>query len=165
MAAPPSHHHYLLKVGSSNSKEAVTFDARPETIGPGWWTSLHVMAQVLDTTKLISKSQAKLVFEEQLSRGVGQYFPCLHCRIHALEYITKNKPSSSTSSSSSLLEWTYIFHQAVNARLKKKKTPSFEDLKTFLEDLKDGKGCTQCGGGGDNEKQELPLLLKRPLID
>lgn len=161
-----SHDDKRLKIGKS-----ILYDPRPESIGPGWWSSLHTLAYVCDTSKI---KDARELFVENVVRGIAQHFPCLHCRAHAVAYINQEDPISHLTSSISAgakrtcLEWTHRFHTAVNKRLNKKasENPTLEELEQFLEALREGRGCNDCGTIGDEQKPTLQLsFMRRQLVD
>src|SRR5690348_14042530 len=99
----------MLDVGSQKK----VFNANPEVVGPGWWHELHVLARFCDS-KPASRHQ---FFIDFLSEGLTKYFPCLHCRAHAVEYIKSHPVPNKASLSPVCAKWVYDFHNTVNARL------------------------------------------------
>lgn len=147
----------------------VPYDGRPEIIGPGWWAALHALAYVCDTS---AAKDARQVFVDNALRGIGQHFPCLHCRAHAVEYMNRTDPvrDLTTKKPSSCLAWSHRFHDAVNDRLKKKpeQRPTLVELSEFLAGLREGRGCNECGAVGDVKTatvEKPPVELRRQLVD
>jgi len=93
----------------------------PEYIGPGTWNLIHRIAHKARN----HKDQVDFI---KLVNEICSGFPCLVCRNHALEYI-KNHPLEEyldilvdvrgEKISIGLFVWTWKFHNAVNARIKK----------------------------------------------
>lgn len=162
--------HQVLSMGS------VPIDSQPETIGRGWWGMLHSIAYVHDTSTI---ANAREMFIDDVVRGIGQHFPCMHCRNHALDHMTKvdpiqnllKLPKSAFEGGPPLmvcLAWSYRLHEAVNERLKKAKTlrPTFAQLEQFLADMREGKGCHTCGPIGSQPVAAPPVKqMKRQIID
>jgi hypothetical protein len=129
-------------------------DGRPEHIGPGYWDCLAHIARCRDTTSL---PNARETFIDDIVRGVGGHFKCLHCREHALEYMTHTDPIRNIlrmpkfgPDGTTLMicsAWLYRFHEVVNERLKKprEQRPTFLEHEKYLDDLESGKGCHNCG--------------------
>ncbi len=146
-------------------------NVRPEHIGPGYWKALHQWAYVHDTSTIPGSRE---MFVDNVTRGIGQHFECMECRGHALEYIHKTDPvaqilkfSDSTKSLMLCLAWSYRFHEAVNERLKKPATqrPTFSQLEKYLADLREGKGCHNCGPIAAPSASAGHRRMRRPIID
>lgn len=139
------------------------------------WHSLHVLAEVVDTMPVEMQSAAREVFIQNAIRGVGLHMPCLHCRTHALEHIVQVDPvralslPSKGSTPLSCLEWSHRFHTVVSKRLGRSldKIPSLAELRTFLESLRQGHGCGDCGpvGKAPEENIVVPRGLRRQVLD
>lgn len=89
----------------------------PRYIGPGIWILFHSRSYRANTKENIQKCIDFIV-------DTCENFPCEHCREHAIKYITEYPPSKFSSyihaeNDIGLFMWTVIFHNAVNARLKK----------------------------------------------
>jgi hypothetical protein len=89
----------------------------PKYIGPGVWNTIHRQAYGANTP---SKQQQFIIFMKDTCYN----FPCTVCRGHCTEYI-KNNPlevyigSTVDDKPLGLFIWSWKFHNAVNARLKK----------------------------------------------
>ena len=93
----------------------------PKYVGPGTWNVIHRRAYNATTTKL------QIIFIEFM-KDICYGFPCVVCKDHCTEYI-KNHPMEEYTGVSiningkpvllGLFIWTWKFHNAVNARLKK----------------------------------------------
>ncbi len=124
------------------------------------------------------------MFVDNIVRGTGAHFECLECRAHAVEHMTKTDPIKNilalpkTGPNGTAVKlmvcsaWTYRFHEAVNDRLKKSPSqrPTFTQHEQYLADLREGKGCSDCGSIG--EVKTVPLAsqptrrkIRRQIID
>lgn len=93
----------------------------PEYVGPGTWNTIHRLAYVAKT-----KEQQKC-FAGTMNE-ICSGFPCFNCQYHCAEYI-RNHPMSEYMNMLvevngeklplGLFLWSWKFHNAVNARLKK----------------------------------------------
>lgn len=93
----------------------------PTYIGPGTWNIIHRRAWMARTP------ETQRLFIE-LMKDICYHFPCLVCRGHCSDYI-KNHPMEDYLELTlqignqkillGLFIWTWKFHNAVNARLKK----------------------------------------------
>lgn len=148
----------------------------PEHIGPGYWSALHQWAYTHDTS---THKESREMFVDNLVRGTGGHFECMNCRTHALEYMSKTDPirnilplPKTLPDGSPLLvclAWTYRFHEAVNERLKKSKSvrPTFSQLEKYLGDLREGKGCHNCGpiGSAPVVEKKRPVIIRTLTVD
>lgn len=163
---------HMLLIGTSK------IDVRPEHIGPGYWRALHQWAYVHDTSDIANSRE---MFIDNIVRGTGEHFECMNCRGHAIEYMNKTDPVRNILKLPKLagdgsillvcLAWTYRFHEAVNERLKKPSSqrPTFSQLDRYLSDLREGKGCNNCGPIGLPDTQLPPLpaprVIRRLVVD
>lgn len=93
----------------------------PEYVGPGAWNTIHRMA-------FSAKTKEQQTIFIQSMNDICSGFPCLNCRYHCSEYI-RNHPMEEYVNMSvdvngeklplGLFLWSWKFHNAVNARLKK----------------------------------------------
>ena len=81
----------------------------PTVFGPGLWFSIHTYA-IRATTK--ARKHAFIDYMEMIAESLK----CETCRMHATKYITENPMDRYIDD---LFRWTWIFHNAVNQRLKK----------------------------------------------
>lgn len=150
-------------------------DSRPEHIGPGYWRAIRDWAYVHDTSTLPS---AREMFIDNLVRGTAGHFECLHCRAHALEYMTHTDPirnilklpKTGPDGVKPLMvcsAWAYRFHEAVNERLKKPKEqrPTFAQVEQYHAELRSGKGCSDCGPIGSIRTVQSAPIIHRQLVD
>ncbi len=155
----------------------IRVDARAEHIGPGYWKALHQWAHVHDTSTIAG---AREMFIDNIVRGTGGHFECLDCRTHALEYMTSKDPirdilkfpkmgPDGNTPLKICSAWTYRFHEAVNQRLKKpaSQRPTFSQHEQYLSDLREGKGCHNCGpiGSIPDVVPRLSRVVHRRIID
>jgi len=90
----------------------------PVIIGPGKWDDMH--SKAIEATD--SNSQKEFI---KWNTDMLENFPCIHCRVHALQYLIANPMEDSVNvivdkdQKLGLFIWTWKFHNAVNARLKK----------------------------------------------
>jgi hypothetical protein len=98
----------------------------PVYVGPGIWYTFHALAAEAktDTDKRDVIKHIRLI---------QQKFPCLECKGHFGEYLTKHPPEETlgkNQSEDSLFLWTVNFHNAVNYRLRKPQV-SYEEAKSI----------------------------------
>lgn len=168
MTHPVSHESEPLLAGHR-------VDSRPEHIGPGYWDAIHTWAYVHDTSTI---SGAREQFIDNLVRGTAAHFKCLHCRAHALEYMTQTDPirnilklpKTGPDGVKPLMicsAWAYRFHEAVNERLKKHSSqrPTFSQMEQYYAELRSGKGCNDCGPIGTAPATRSIPIMHRQLAD
>lgn len=98
------------------------------------------------------------MFIDNMLRGTGAHFDCLDCRTHALEHMNTTDPirniltlpvkgRDGVAPIMACSAWVFRFHEAVNTRLQKPRAqrPLFKQFMHFLSDLREGKGCHDCG--------------------
>ena len=109
----------------------------PKIIGPGVWGTMNLIAK--KNTSNEGQEFAKRVIEDIIIT-----FPCMECRSHAIQYLSKN-PIEISAYEYSVFFWTVDFHNFVNKRLYKDYIDGQDALKIWsgenvcLED---------CGGAG-----------------
>jgi len=87
----------------------------PTKFGPGMWYTIHITALKLGQDLFIDWIRITL-----------NSIPCLKCRNHAIEYLDENNPTkfrdiyNSNGELIGMFQWTWKFHNDVNARLSKK---------------------------------------------
>lgn len=112
----------LLKEPNSVGKESDYKDiSDPKYVGPGVWHTIHRLAFEAKTKKL----QLEFI---NIMKIICNKFPCSVCKGHCQEYI-KNHPlekyldvyieDENGKELLGMFIWTWKFHNAVNARLKK----------------------------------------------
>lgn len=108
----------------------------PKVFGPGCWFSIH-------TAAFNAGNQGAKVAFVTLMKDLADKLPCIECRGHCKGYISKNPIESYWNTTDSkgrqigLFLWTVNFHNAVNARLRKKVIPFDEAYQMYSDD----KGC------------------------
>lgn len=150
-------------------------DSRPEHIGPGYWRALRDWAYVHDTS---TQPGAREMFIDNIVRGTGAHFECLHCRSHAVEYMTHTDPIRNILKFPKIgpdgetpvmicSAWVYRFHEAVNERLKKPKErrPTFHQVQDYHAELRSGKGCSDCGPIGSGHISHVVPIIQRQFAD
>lgn len=110
-----------LKKEKGSGKEEFKDYTDPKYIGPGTWNTIHRYAFIV---RLPSEQKNFIKFMKDICSG----FPCTVCRGHCTEYI-KNNPMeqyidvginiNGETVILGLFIWSWKFHNAVNARLKK----------------------------------------------
>lgn len=90
----------------------------PKVVGPGVWFSIHTLAMAAVT------EDKKRNFQDYMVT-LSIKFPCGKCRGHIREYLNSNPISDYWNVKSTegveigLFQWSWIFHNFVNARLNK----------------------------------------------
>jgi len=124
---------------NNNVKNDVEYISDPKKFGPGMWYSIHTTALRMGEDNFIDWIVVLI------SR-----IPCLDCRGHATEYLNKNPPSmykgvldENTGEIVGMFKWTYIFHNAVNARLGKRVIDYIEAYNIYSDDSACSSKCGQ----------------------
>lgn len=92
-----------------------TVPSKPENLA-GMWHVIHRNAYIADILKGGSNFTAELV-------NLAANFPCDKCGGHFREYLNKNNPTDFARDNPGdypYLKWTWIFHNAVSARINEK---------------------------------------------
>jgi Erv1 / Alr family len=93
----------------------------PTYVGPGVWLLIHQRALAART----SEEQKEVI---EFIRNTCQEFPCVKCSEHCLSYMRDRPPEEyigldvtigEKEESIGIFLWTWLFHNAVNARLGK----------------------------------------------
>ena len=99
----------------------------PVYVGPGIWFTIHTLA-----ANASSDNEKKDVIKH--IRKLHDRFPCLECKGHFGEYLTKHPPEDSLGGNEdALFLWTVNFHNAVNYRLRKPQV-SYEEAKSIYKE-------------------------------
>lgn len=100
-------------------KTAAKDFTNPAYVGPGMWVAIHTLAKSATTYE---KKKAFIEFMTTLRTS----FPCPTCRQHLNTYLDSHpfdpfwkKVDPTTGEEVGLLEWSFLFHNAVNVRLGK----------------------------------------------
>ena len=139
----------------------------PKYIGPGTWNLIHRRAFKAQT------HEQQLAFIEEM-KEVCYGFPCMVCKGHCTEYI-KNHPLEEylgvmvdidgVQLPIGLFVWTWKFHNAVNARIKKPimNWDTAYNLYSTSESLVCSKNCLEAAGPADGlEHTTAPIVPKIP---
>jgi hypothetical protein len=123
----------------------------PKIIGPGVWGTMHLLAK--KNTSREGQEFVKRVIEDIIIS-----FPCMDCRGHAMEYLSKN-PIEVDGYEFSVFIWTVDFHNFVNKRLYK----DYIDVQDALKIWSGENVCLEdCGEGSvEIDVQELRRELRR----
>ena len=93
----------------------------PEYVGPGAWVTLHKQS-------FLAREKPEQNEFIKYMTNLCYTFPCLHCRVHCSDYISKNPINDYKNIeveiqgmllSLGMFIWTWKFHNAVNLRLGK----------------------------------------------
>ena len=122
----------------------------PRIIGPGIWVEMHLKTRYADTEQKKHESVNHIWF-------LAETFPCENCRRHINEYVNTHpfdhlwNLKNDKGEEIGMFKWSWMFHNAVNARLGK----PFMDWNTAWEmyDIK-VKPCTDC----HDKDLELPPI-------
>lgn len=128
----------------------------PVYVGPGIWFTIHTLA---------ANSRTDSEKEDVIRhiRKLQDRFPCLECKGHFGEYLSKHPPEDTLGGNEdSLFLWTVNFHNAVNYRLKKPQV-SYEEAKSIFKenDLFCTKKCDEEENGttGSPKEQKGPRTV------
>ena len=86
--------------------------------GPGVWWTIHVQALHANSKESINKYIEYIEF-------ILPKLPCMKCRNHATEYLSKNRPENyiefidNDGELTGMFYWSWKFHNTVNTRLNK----------------------------------------------
>lgn len=129
--------------------------SNPKYIGPGYWTSWHLKTINSDTENK----------KAEVARNIAldiQNFPCLKCKNHAKEYVSRNPLIKAVKSNHplSLFAWTVNFHNSVSLRLNKKIYQIEEARKMWVGEAV----CTEnCGDDVEEKEVEIKEEVKEEL--
>jgi len=116
-------------------KEALECPPNSEQIGRSTWNFLHTMAAYYPSKPSTSEQSLMRSFLD----GLGEFYPCGHCRAHLREQMSESPPV--VTSASELSKWLCKIHNEVNVMLGK---PLFDCSRVF-ERYRDGpKDSTAC---------------------
>lgn len=137
----------------------------PKYVGPGTWSVIHQRAYDART----HKEQLEYIV---LMKGICYRFPCHVCRGHCTTYI-KNHPLEEYLDimveidgqhiAIGMFVWSWKFHNAVNARLKKP-IMSWEtayNLYSTKESLVCSKNCLEAAGPVTNITEPVPTPIAK----
>lgn len=110
------------------------FNQETSCWGPGIWLSIHILAFRSDKR---SNLQQFITY----MKDVSDFLPCLDCRKHCKEYISKLDPVDNVKA---CLYWSWKFHDKVNEITKNSYRPTFIQLQEYIDGLESGKGCEDC---------------------
>lgn len=139
----------------------IVFELReidPTISGPGTWIVIHVLALISDE----SGTKKDYEFYSLFIYRVVHNFPCSKCRSHAVKYLDKY-PIPATKQSGSLFEWSVIFHNVVNKRLKKKIMPLeeareiYQNTEVVLNNSSTGATCSLQATAKEGSCEDKPL--------
>lgn len=116
-------------------------------IGPGLWYGMHLDAAWATTPD-------KKVCVIGKIKNLQAKFPCGECKVHFGDYI-QSHPLEPTinADEEALFRWTFNFHNAVNARLKKPQVSYDDAKKIFYED------SAYCSADCDETPKRTPPRL------
>jgi hypothetical protein len=119
----------------------------PVYLGPGYWASWHLKSLYSDT------KDKKIEVARNIALDISN-FPCLKCKNHSKEYVTKNPLLYAVNNKDpySMFIWTFKFHNEVNLRIGKK-VYEFEEAKNMW--LKLEKCTKDCGEKDIVEEKKL----------
>lgn len=109
--------------------------------GPGVWWTIHVTALNADTVEKMKK------YMEYINLILPK-LPCDTCREHATTYLSQNPIEKymhikdDEGNNTGMFKWSWVFHNAVNARLEKQIVDYYTATQFYL----DSEVCTlSCG--------------------
>lgn len=121
-------------------KKKIKFPSNPRQIGPGIWYSIHILAK-----NAITEAKKNEFIDYMYLLSVE--FPCGNCRNHIQVYLNEHPFDpfmnlvNEKGEDVGMFKWTWMFHNAVNARLHK----PILDWDTAWEMFETGKEvCTNC---------------------
>lgn len=107
---------------------------QPAVWGPPLWFFLHTMSFNYPAEPTLEQKVQYLTFFKTL----GYVLPCKHCR-DAYQAYTKNLDLNAFKDRMALTRWVYNLHNAINAKLGKLSSPSFESVVHAYDNLRGGK--------------------------
>lgn len=123
--------------------------ADPKSFGPGAWLVIHVLAYHAKT------DEAKRDFETAMYT-ICSGLKCKNCKVHCGEYL-KNHPIEDywgikrEGKDVGMFEWSWAFHNAVNARLHKE-IMDYETAYHLYSDESDTVCTKDCGDESDSPR-------------
>jgi hypothetical protein len=139
---------------SSNTQNELQYYkdyTNPRLNGPGCWFTIHTLAFYAKT------KEEKHSFVNTMTT-IANYFPCLKCRKHALEYIEKHPIQQAIDKKDGLFIWTWKFHNSVNYKLGKHIMSyelAYKIYSELTENDEEEKVCSEeCSGEKSEDKEE-----------
>ncbi len=120
----------------------------PRSFGAGAWLIIHILAYNAKT------NVKKKAFEDAV-QSISAGLKCHTCQTHCVEYVTKNPirdywyVKSNAGEDIGMFKWSWIFHNAVNARLGKE-ILDYETAYHLYSDDPDTVCTKDCEGDGDD---------------
>lgn len=133
----------------------------PKYVGPGIWFSIHNLSYNAHDDEG-RKMAIKYIYDIQ------QNFPCQECKQHFGEYLRNNPPPVDgrgpmlDGRDLSLFYWSWLFHNAVNARLGKVR-PTFDQVYQAYRN-KTYNCHEKCGAITSPVAESLPIAIREPVI-
>ena len=120
----------------------------PNYSGPGIWFNMHTNCAWATTPE-----QKRFAIDQ--IKNLQSKFPCGECKVHFGNYIQAHPMESTINGNEeALFLWSFNFHNAVNARLRKPQL-SYEDAKKIYYD-----DASFCSAKCDEEKSKTPPKLR-----
>lgn len=121
----------------------------PVYLGPGYWASWHLKSLHSDT------KDKKIEVARNIALDISN-FPCLKCKKHAKEYVSRNPLIEAVKDKDpySMFIWTFKFHNEVNLRIGKKVFGLEEAKNMWLNLEKCTDDCDEKKEIVDEEKEE-----------
>jgi hypothetical protein len=101
----------------------------PEIWGPIFWAMMHIVSMAYPDDPTYSEKRAA----KDLFNALAQLLPCPVCRTHYKETIQKIPVETWLDNRTSLIEWVWMVHNAVNERLGKPTITQTEFFKRYAE--------------------------------
>lgn len=120
----------------------------PNYSGPGIWFNMHTNCAWATTP-----DQKRFTIDQ--IKNLQSKFPCGECKVHFGNYIQAHPMEPTINGNEeALFLWSFNFHNAVNARLRKPQF-SYEDAKKIYYD-----DASFCSANCDEEKSKTPPKLR-----
>nr|QBK90664.1 MAG: Erv1/Alr family disulfide (thiol) oxidoreductase [Pithovirus LCPAC104] len=127
-----------------------SFPKNPEYFGPGIWFVIHIIALKADNNSEDDKKNFMT-----LIKHIIYNIPCDICKKNAIQYYNRNYMLNT----SSLFEWSVIFHNYVNYKLGKRKF-SYNEAKILYENQN---RCISCNNETNETNETLTRINYSPM--
>jgi len=109
----------IYNTAKGNDIDMITkFPSDSNIWGPGVWWNIHILAMRANTPDRINEYIDYIEF-------ILPKLPCDTCRNHATEYLRQNPINEFINIKDGMFRWSWIFHNAVNARLGEKQIVNY----------------------------------------
>lgn len=122
----------IVDAAKTNDISIMTkFPSDSKVWGPGVWWNIHILAKRAGK-ELNNKNKINEYIE--YINYILPKLPCSTCREHATDYLKQNPLEEFIEVEEGMFRWSWIFHNAVNARLGKQIIDYYTAVNIYEDD-------------------------------